>query len=85
MRWKSILLASLCLFQGAEAMEDTWLRTDYPENSSYLSPKLKATTVDDSLVYWPGLGVGWIVGSVIAVGFWIGAVIAGRKIVSIEV
>ncbi|HKP97906.1 MAG TPA: hypothetical protein VJ385_19375 [Fibrobacteria bacterium] len=78
MRRLLVLLALLCLAETVSAGESTWrhqdaeeswLSADHPENSSYFAPKLRASMVNDSLAFWPGVGIGWIVGSVLSVGF----------------
>jgi hypothetical protein len=63
------LLALLGFALPAVAVEDTWLNSSDPENSSYLTPKLKVSTLNDEPILWPGLGFGWVIGSVFAVGF----------------
>jgi hypothetical protein len=78
MRILFAIITILCLGSTALAKEklayhkdgeDTWLSTDHPENASYFAPKIRMSTVNDSLALWPGLSLGWIVGSVISVGF----------------
>ncbi|MDB5105940.1 MAG: hypothetical protein JWP91_3629 [Fibrobacteres bacterium] len=64
-----VLLAFLILGVQARAEEKTWLVTDEPQNSSYFAPKLRVSRVNDSLAIWPGVGIGWIVGSVVSFGF----------------
>src|SRR4051812_1869588 len=73
-----VLLALLCLsetvpaserFAKSQDPEENWLSTDQPENSSYFAPKMRASMVNDSIAFWPGVGIGWIVGSVLSVGF----------------
>ena len=64
-----VLIALLCLADNVRADQDTWLRSENPENSSFLTPKLKISTLNDSLVFWPGIGIGWILGSVVSIGF----------------
>jgi hypothetical protein len=66
-RWP--VLIALCAVCIPYAREDVWLRTDEPQNASYLAPKMRVSRLQDSLAFWPGLGIGWIVGSVISVGF----------------
>ena len=51
------------------AREETWLNARDPENASYFSPRMRASRLGDSVAVWPGLGIGWIVGSVVSVGF----------------
>ena len=71
-RWPVPLAVCVaCLWPASRlwAREDTWLQARDPENASYLSPKMRVSRMQDSLAFWPGLGIGWIVGSVISVGF----------------
>jgi hypothetical protein len=75
MRRLLVLLALLCL-GTAHAKdqtwlngEDTWLTTDHPENASYFAPSLRTSMIGDSLAVWPGARIGWIVGSVLSIGF----------------
>lgn len=63
------LAALLCAAFPAAASQDAWLKTDTPENASYFAPSMRVSRMQDSLVFWPGLGIGWIVGSVVSVGF----------------
>lgn len=69
MRLLLVFLAVLCLGTKGQAYEKTWLSAERPEDASYLAPKMKFSTLNDSLAYWPGIGVGWILGSVVTVGF----------------
>src|SRR4051812_24122645 len=64
-----IALSVLLLTGRVSAHEDSWLRSNDPENASYFAPKLRVSHLQDSLAFWPGVGIGWIVGSVISVGF----------------
>lgn len=66
---KLIMAAALWAALPLAAGEDTWLKTDNPENASYFTPKLRVSGWDESAAFWPGLGIGWIVGSVVSVGF----------------
>jgi hypothetical protein len=68
LRWLSFL-TGLCLAPGIPAQEETWLNAKDPENSSYFTPKVRVTGTGDSLGIWPGAGIGWIVGSVVSIGF----------------
>jgi hypothetical protein len=64
------LAAFLCVVcRPSSAREDTWLQSNDPENASYFAPKMRVSRLDDSLAFWPGVGLGWIVGSVLSVGF----------------
>jgi len=65
-----ILIPAILLAAGrASAHEDTWLQSRDHENASYFAPKMRVSHLADSLAFWPGAGIGWIVGSVISVGF----------------
>src|SRR3954467_8467412 len=67
-----MLLALLCALAQNQARaedEETWLNSTRPENSSYFAPKVRFSQINDRLAIWPGVGLGWIVGSVISVGF----------------
>src|SRR3954471_9598350 len=65
-----ILILAILLAAGrASAHEDTWLQSRDHENASYFAPKMRVSHLADSLAFWPGAGLGWIVGSVISVGF----------------
>lgn len=69
MRLPLVLIAFFCLGNMSLADEKTWLSAERPEDASYLAPKMKFSTLNDSLAYWPGVGVGWILGSVVTIGF----------------
>ncbi|MBW8889731.1 MAG: hypothetical protein JF616_18390 [Fibrobacteres bacterium] len=66
--WLVALLVLSAIYR-LSAHEDSWLRSNDPENASYFAPKLRVSHLQDSLAFWPGVGIGWIVGSVISVGF----------------
>jgi hypothetical protein len=68
LRWLSFLIG-LCLAPGIRAQEETWLKARNPENASYFTPKMRVTGTEASPALWPGAGLGWIVGSVVSVGF----------------
>lgn len=68
LRWISVLIC-MCLAPGIRAQEETWLTAKSPENASYFTPKMRVTGTEDSPAIWPGAGLGWIVGSVVSVGF----------------
>lgn len=69
MRLMLILLAILCFGKKVQALDETWLTAQNPENASYLAPKMKVSSLNDTLVFWPGARLGWIVGSVVSLGF----------------
>lgn len=63
-----ILIAMLCFAFRVQAEERTWLRSEEPEDGSYLAPALRFSYLNDEVAMWPGVRLGWIFGSVITAG-----------------
>jgi hypothetical protein len=67
---RRLLILIACLFPAPIlASQQTWLNSENPENGSYFSPRMKVSNMDDSIAFWPGASLGWIVGSVVTIGF----------------